>query len=105
MLATGGPTEVGVSEVVGVVAVLQRLEEWMDSGPWMAQYRLLLQGASLRMEERNGTLGAHHYICEVSLNLHPQSSSLLGVAMCFVLALITALDQTTNVCVFVCFFL
>lgn len=30
---------------VGVVAVLQRLEEWMDSGPWMAQYRLLLQGA------------------------------------------------------------
>lgn len=55
MLATGGPTEVGVSEGVGVVAVLQRLEEWMDSGPWMAQYRLLLQGASLRMEGRNGT--------------------------------------------------
>jgi len=54
----------------------------MVSGPWMAKYRLLLQGASVRMEERNGTLGAHHYICEVSLNLCPQSSSLLGVAMC-----------------------
>ena len=80
-MATGGPTEVGGSEVVGVVAVFQRLEEWMDSRPWMAKYRLLLQGASLRMEERNGTLDAHHYICEVSLNLCPQSSSLLDVSM------------------------
>lgn len=54
-MATGAPAEVGVSEVVGVVAILQRLEEWMDSGPRMAKYRLPLQGASLRLEERNDT--------------------------------------------------
>lgn len=54
-MAIGAPTEVGVSEVVVVVAILQRLEEWMDSGPRMAKYRLLLQGASLRLEERNET--------------------------------------------------
>lgn len=68
----------------------------MGSGQRKAKYIGSSQGASLRMEERNGMLGRHRHIREVSLNLPSPAIEPLGCCGVLCVALCTALDQTAN---------